>query len=166
MKERGPGYLGCDIPLGAPGYNPYVQSAYLLTVVGDLEDGYIIDANGLLCDLIGWERGEYGDPYDPNCTTQTLIGKPLDVLVPPRYRASHRLFHMAFQAHPVPRTMGAGRNTPIWVKDHDVTISGLDSITGREATVLIGLSAIDEHHALAIIQPMAVTTRRLALDDH
>lgn len=151
-----PGWLGVDVTVGNRGYNPYSQTSYLLTIRAVEDHGFIVDANHLLCELVHWDRGNFGDPLDPHCTTDTLIGKPLSVLIPPMFRRAHSLFHMAFQAHPVPRTMGEGRNTPIWIKDPGVTVCGLDSIEGHQATVLIGLSAVDNEHTLAIVQPMEV----------
>jgi hypothetical protein len=150
------GYLGGDVPYGHPDYNPFSATTYLLTV----DDAcFIADANQLLCDLVGWERGKFGDPKDPKCKTQTLIGKPLDVLVPPIFREAHHHFQRAFQENPTPRTMGEGRNTPVWVKDPALHVNGIHSIKGRQLTVLIGLSAIDEHYTLAIIQPLEVSRR-------
>jgi hypothetical protein len=152
------GYLGCDIP-GEPDYNPYSTTTCLLSVEADTDRGWIADANRMMCDLVGWERGNFGDPKDPECRTQTLIGKPLDVLVPPIFRRSHHLLRRAFVAHPSPRTMGEGRNTPIWVKDPGVEVNGMRSIRGTQLTVLIGLSPIDDVYTLAIVQPMEIVRK-------
>ena len=147
-----------QVPVGTLGgdLNPYSKIALLLVVEGDAQEGWITDCNELCSQFLNWERGEPGVVRDPECKTQTLIGKPLDVLVPPAYRDAHKLFRKAFQAHPIPRTMGEGRNTPIWIKDPNIKVDGLESITGRPATVLIGLSAMDDHHTLAMIQPMSI----------
>lgn len=151
-------------PVGSLGghNNPYSRIAALLVVESDAEEGWITDVNRLCCDIVGWDRGEYGDDRDPGLMTETLIGKPLDVLIPPSYRKAHRLFRQAFAANPEPRTMGEGRNTPLWVRDRNSPIEGadardrLESIKGRATTVLIGLSAMDEHHAVAMVQAMAI----------
>lgn len=137
-------------------HNPYSKIALLLVVESDAEMGWITDCNELCARFVGWEPGMVGDPRDPDCKSQTLIGKPLDVLIPPVYRRSHKLFRQAFAANPEPRTMGEGRNTPIWIRHEGQTIDGLDSIQGTSMTVLIGLSALGEHHTVAMIQPMTV----------
>ena len=149
LTGYGPGLIGDDNPLSA--------IIALMVVQADAQEGWITDANRLACDLIGWERGRPGDPRDPDVLTDTLIGKPLDVLVPPKYRKAHKLFRMAFTANPEPRTMGEGRNTPLWHKDSFAdNADGLDRIMGTPVAVLIGLSAMDEHHTIAAIQPMLV----------
>lgn len=159
------GYLGNE-QAGHPEYNPYSATTCLLSVQAVADEGWIADANKLMCDLVGWERGNFGDPRDPDCKTQTLIGKPLDVLIPPIFRSAHRLFRKAFVTNPTPRTMGEGRNTPIWVKDPGVRVKGLHSITGRQITVLIGLSPIDDCFTLAIVQPMEVVRQFVQTGHH
>ncbi len=71
-------------------------------VVGDVEaaltvdgDGRITRANRRLCQLLGFERDE-------------LIGRPVEVLVPPRHRKAHAVQVRRYLADPTPRPYGSG----------------------------------------------------------
>ena len=59
--------------------------------------GIIVLANHLLTQLFGYPREE-------------LLGQPIDMLVPERFRAEHPAHRTNFFAHPQPRGMGSGRD--------------------------------------------------------
>lgn len=146
--------------------SPLSRIMALIVVDGASAEGWITDANPLLCQIVNWQRGEFGDPSDPGILTDTLIGKPLDVIVPERNRRAHKHFRAAFTANPEPRTMGEGRNTPLLIRQgFDPDETGLARIIGMPVAVLIGLSAIDERHTVAAVQPMNVG-RQFALPDN
>lgn len=137
--------------------SPLTLIMALIVVESGSDEGWITDANELLCQFVNWQRGEFGAPHDPNIETDTLIGKPLDAIVPPDSRVAHKYYRRAFSERPTPRTMGEGRHTPLFVRsDFDPGATGLDRIVGMPVAVLIGLSAIDERHTVAAVQPMHV----------
>lgn len=146
--------------MSAPGEipnDPLSLIVALVVVESDTDEGWVTDANSLFCEIVGWDRGQFGDARDPDILTDTLIGKPLDVLVPPRHRRAHKFFRQAFSAAPAPRTMGEGRDTPLFRRDAWASgVTGLERIVGSPVAVLIGLSAMDEHHTVAAVQPMQV----------
>jgi PAS domain S-box-containing protein len=91
--------------------------------------GTIVLANAMTEEMFGYERGE-------------LIGRPVDCLVPERYRTSHPANRRAFLRHPESRAMGVGRDLRGVRKD------------GLEFPVEIGLSPIrigDETQVLSAI---------------
>jgi PAS domain S-box-containing protein len=51
--------------------------------------------------------------YDYN----ELIGKPVEILIPEKYRVKHKTFHEGFYSHPQTRTMGEGRDLRARRKD-------------------------------------------------
>ncbi len=81
-------------------------------------EGRIVLANSQTERLFGYDRSE-------------LIGRSVEILVPPRFRGSHPAFRTAFHGQPEARPMGGGRE-----------LYGLTS-DGREIPVEIGLNPID-----------------------
>ncbi len=77
--------------------------------------GAMVLVNALAESLFGYEKRE-------------LLGQPIELLVPERFRASHPGHRSAFFARPSARAMGAGRELYLQRKD------------GRELPVEIGLS--------------------------
>ena len=81
------------------------------------QNGTIVLANLEAERLFGYRRDE-------------LVGRPIEMLVPPRIRGDHVDFRKAFAAHPEARSMGKGR---------DLFVVGKD---GAELPVEIGLNPI------------------------
>ncbi len=99
-------------------------------------DARITLCNRVLAGMFGYAEGD-------------LIGQPLDMLVPQRYRERHNVLTAAFFFHPGSRQMGAGRELIALHAD------------GHEFPVEIGLNPLqldDAPHVLASI--IDITTRR------
>ena len=77
-----------------------------------------------------------------------LIGKPVEMLVPERFRSAHIGFRQAYLAAPVSRTMGVGRDLYGLRKD------------GTEFSVEIGLSLIDNHEDTLVLSTIVDITQR------
>ena len=78
-----------------------------------------------------------------------LIGQPIEILVPERFRSAHVGFRQAYLAIPVSRPMGVGRE-----------LYGLRK-NGVEFPVEIGLSLIDSHEETLILTTIVdITTRK------
>jgi PAS domain S-box-containing protein len=73
---------------------------------------------------------------------EELIGRPIEMLVPPRIHGEHVQFRGAFHQHPEARSMGSGRDLHIVRKDGtELPVEiGLNPIHTRDATMV--LSAI------------------------
>ena len=77
-----------------------------------------------------------------------LIGQPVEMLVPERFRSAHIGFRQAYLADPVSRTMGVGRDLYGLRKD------------GTEFSVEIGLSLIDNHEETIVLSTIVDITQR------
>lgn len=78
-----------------------------------------------------------------------LIGQPIEILVPERFRSAHIGFRHAYLAAPVSRPMGVGQD-----------LYGLRK-NGVEFPVEIGLSIIDSHEETLILSTIVdITTRK------
>ncbi len=77
-----------------------------------------------------------------------LIGQPVEMLVPERFRSVHIGFRRAYLAAPVSRTMGVGRDLYGLRKD------------GTEFSVEIGLSLIDNHEETIVLSTIVDITQR------
>jgi PAS domain S-box-containing protein len=99
--------------------------------------GRIVLANPQVEQMFGYGRTE-------------LIGSPLEMLLPERFRAAHCLHRRAFAASPSIRRMGAGRDLTARRKD------------GTEFPVEIGLSPVtSEESALVLATVSDLTHRKL-----
>ncbi len=81
-----------------------------------------------------------------------LIGQPIEILVPERFRSAHTGFRQAYLATPVSRPMGVGRELYGLRKD------------GAEFPVEIGLSLIDSHEETLILTTIVDITMRKATE--
>ena len=98
--------------------------------------GEIVLVNSYMQKLFGYERDE-------------LIGKPVEILAPERFRASHPGYREDFDSHPQSRLMGAGRDLFGLKKD------------GSEFPVEIGLNPIKaDGEALILCTVVDVTERK------
>lgn len=128
--------------------------------------GVITQVNRYAEHLLGYPNGE-------------LPGQSIDILVPERLRARHKMLYSMFVAEPSPRQMGKGRDVRALRKDgceFDVEISlspiqtqyglriacVLCDITQRkqtEAELRIAATAFEAHEAMVITDPNAVILR-------
>ena len=83
---------------------------------------------------------------------EELLGQPVEMLVPERYRAAHRAFRESFFRNPENRAMGPGRE--LYARRRD----------GSEFPVEIGLSPLETDEELLVLCGIAdVTDRKQAL---
>ncbi|HYL56323.1 MAG TPA: PAS domain S-box protein [Gemmatimonadales bacterium] len=98
-------------------------------------DGRIVLVNREIERLFGYPRDE-------------LLGKPIEVLVPKRFRERHPDFRGAFFGSPQRRSMGAGRDLFGLRKD------------GREVPVEIGLNPLETDEGLFVLASVVDITER------
>ncbi len=104
-----------------------------IVVVG--RSGMIVMVNSRLAELFGYGRFE-------------LVGQPIEVLVPERFRAKHVGQRSAFLADPKPRMLGIGRDLFGVRKD------------GREFPVEIGLDVLDTSAGTLVLGVISDITER------
>jgi two-component system sensor kinase FixL len=102
-------------------------------------DGAILMANAQTEQVFGYPRAE-------------LLGQPIEMLVPERYRASHPDLRAAFLADPRPRPMGAGRDLFGVKKD------------GSEFPVEIGLNPIETDEGPMVLAAVVDISQRKAAE--
>jgi PAS domain S-box-containing protein len=84
---------------------------------------------------------------------EELVGKPIEMLVPPRIRQNHAQFRDAFHARPEARSMGAGRDLYIVRKD------------GTELPVEIGLNPIQTPDGMMVLSAVVdISERKRAIE--
>jgi PAS domain S-box-containing protein len=99
------------------------------------EDGKIVLVNREVERMFGWDRGE-------------LLGRPLEVLVPDRFRRHHPGFRAGFFQSPDTRPMGAGRD-----------LYGLHR-DGTEIPVEIGLNPIESEEGPFVLSSIVDISQR------
>jgi len=67
-------------------------------------DGMVVYVNAMMLELFGWERKE-------------IVGQPVEMLLPARFRGGHRGLREGFQREPRPRPMGLGADLAALRKD-------------------------------------------------
>ena len=103
--------------------------------------GRIVHVNEQVESLFGYTRDE-------------LVGRPVDILIPPHLRAAHAALQEAYFRHPLSRAMGTGLTLSARRKD------------GSEFPAEISLSpALGPADPLAIVVVRDVTGRRALEDD-
>lgn len=100
------------------------------------KDGRIVLVNGHTEELFGYGREE-------------LIGNPIDILVPDRFRSGHPAMREAYYRQPVSRAMGHGRELYGLHKD------------GHEFPVEIGLNPIRSDNEVLVLAAIVDITERL-----
>jgi PAS domain S-box-containing protein len=105
----------------------------------------VVDSNGIM--VIANERMERKFGYDRD----ELVGRPVEMLIPERYRGGHLRLRQAYAAAPRARQMGEGRELYGQRKD------------GSEFPIEIGLSPIATSNAqFAMATVVDITRRKLA----
>jgi PAS domain S-box-containing protein len=99
------------------------------------QSGKIVLANSHLLKLFGYQSGE-------------ILGEPVEMLVPARFRVNHPNYRAAFLAAPQSRAMGAGRDLFGQHKD------------GREIPIEIGLNPITIDRELFVLASIIDITDR------
>jgi len=121
-------------------YQSLVESAPDAVVVSD-EDGQILLVNAQTEKLFGFAREE-------------LIGRPVETLVPHRYRARHPEFRKTYHEAPHARPMGSGMELYGLRKD------------GREFPVEISLNVLDDVEGRLVSAAIRdVTAQKLAAEE-
>jgi PAS domain S-box-containing protein len=99
-------------------------------------DGNIVYVNGVTEELFGYEKGE-------------LVGKPVEVLLPARFRAAHQVYRGGYHATPRTRPMGLGLDlfglkksgeefnaeislSPLQIGDDVYAVSAIRDVTERK----------------------------------
>ena len=101
--------------------------------------GCIIVVNGLIETLFGYARDE-------------LVGRPIELLVPERYRGGHIVHMQTFARRPLRRPMGSG--VDLWGRHKD----------GSEFPIEISLSPVTTDDGLCIIAIIRDITDRVNLE--
>ncbi len=103
------------------------------------EDSTIYDLNPRAAEIFGYEMDD-------------LLGKPIDLLLPARYRQQHAQWHREFMQSPESRYMGGNRE--MFGRRRD----------GGDIPVEIGLTAMDlDGHKMALAYVHDITSRHKAL---
>jgi diguanylate cyclase (GGDEF)-like protein/PAS domain S-box-containing protein len=130
------------------------------------ENGLIIQANRQVEYLLGYTIGE-------------LIGQPIDILLPERYRAAHPALRARFADLPVARRMGVGLEVKARRKDGsecdvDVSLSRIETDQGflfvsalhdlgerkqAEVDLRIAATAFESHHGVVVTDAVDVILR-------
>ncbi len=120
-------------------YSTLIESspAVMITAGGD---GIIQFANAGTERMFGYRPGE-------------LVGRSIEILVPPRLRKGHEALRQRFLANPSGRPMGAGRDLAAVRRD------------GSEFPVEIGLTPIESQAGLLILATILDITERKRADD-
>lgn len=108
-----------------------------MVIVGG--DGRIRLANRQVRAVFGYDAAE-------------LVGRPVEVLIPERYRGPHHDFRAAYGGEPRTRPMGTGRD--LWARRKD----------GTEVPAEISLGPIVTPHGLLVTAAIRDLTERLRLD--
>jgi PAS domain S-box-containing protein len=103
-------------------------------------DGRIVYVNAVTEKLFGWERNE-------------LIGHPIEVLLPARFRAMHQVHRAGYQAAPRTRPMGLG-----------LDLFGLKK-NGEEFSAEISLAALHHRGEMYAIAAVRDVTERKKVEE-
>ena len=100
-------------------------------------NGIIRLTNSVLCESFGY-------------TSEELLDKSMDILLPQRYRKHHDHLRHSFHQNPTPRMMGVGRDLTALHRD------------GREFPVEIGLSPFEdeEGNEMVLVSLLDITKRK------
>jgi PAS domain S-box-containing protein len=115
-----------------------VESAHAIVMIGP--NGLIEMVNAQTERMFGYTRNE-------------LLGKPIEMLVPERYRSNHPELRKSFFTAPVSRPMGAGRDLYGLKKD------------GSEFAVEIGLNPIETDEGTMVLSAIVDISTRKQLEE-
>ena len=101
--------------------------------------GKIVLANEMACSMFGYQREE-------------LIGQPVELLIPERYRPKHHVYRDSYASSPESRDMGTGRDLFARRKD------------GSEFPVQIGLTPLHSHDRRFIVSTVNDITARKSVE--
>lgn len=91
---------------------PIMSGEALKEIFQSMMEGFVvIDKEGII--LVVNPIGERMFGYEPS----ELVGKPMELLLPERYRGHHTYLRQGFNTNPVPRRMGLGRDLMAIRKD-------------------------------------------------
>lgn len=108
-------------------------------VIAD-DAGTVLHVNGMAERLFGWARAE-------------IVGRPVELLLPSRYRAAHQVHRAGYHAAPRARPMGLG-----------LDLAGL-RVDGSEFAAEISLSPIDVDGRPCVIAAVRDVTERRAVEE-
>ena len=118
-------------------------------VVESVPNGIVmIDRKGLIVLVNAQAEQMFGSPR------ASLIGLPIETLVPVRYRAEHPESRANFFSSPKARAMGTGRDLYALRQD------------GTEFPVEIGLNPIETSQGMMVLASIVDTTERKRLEEH
>src|SRR5215472_379722 len=83
-----------------------------------------------------------------------LLGQPVELLLPERYRRGHTALQAGYNASPTNRPMGAGRDLQGLRRD------------GSEFPIEIGFSPITSERGVAVVATVIDITERKAAEDN
>lgn len=105
----------------------------------------VVDSTGIIVAVNSAAEQIFG--YDPD----QLVGEPVEILLPARYRTAHRLMRRRHMSNPEPRLMGSGRELKGLRKD------------GSEFDVEVGLNPVSTPQGMATLVAVSdISSRKSA----
>ena len=139
QEAVGPNSAGESVRAMSEIYQLIFESSPMGILVAD-ENGKIILANLQLCEMFGYARGQ-------------LIGRPVEDLMPLRFRRRHRSLRASFRLNPSKRTPGTRKE-----------FTGLRG-DGHEFPVEIGLNCVqDSNRTMAMAVVVEISERKQVED--
>ena len=118
------------------------ERRFRLTVEAAPSAMIVVNQEGLITFANAQTESTFGYPRDD------LLGQPIEMLLPERFRAAHGGYRADFLAHPQARAMGTGRDLFGLRKD------------GQEVPIEIGLSPIETPEGVSVLASVIDITER------